>query len=167
MVNGRLLSGFKDVKDKARHDQLEKYAYHETSLSNNTKIIPSNNYQILYVSLDRRTNNVVVGLRPGDRYTLGKPLRFDSPPYNFMNYILKNHDRPISIHEIQENVQGCKTKNDLSELVRACHFGKDMKRIFFERTTRKTVRFTPWRQIDGEQLEWFKNWMEQNRESIV
>lgn len=162
-----VLDNFDDVKNKARADELEKYQYHTTALSDKplgTKIVDEKTSDFIYVAL--KNNIIVIGLRPGMSVNLGKPLRFDSPPYNFMQYILKNSERAINIHEIQEKVEGCKTKTDLSELVRNCHFNKELKKIFFERTTQKTVRFTPMRELNGEQLEWFKNWLKTTRKEI-
>ncbi len=163
-----ILDKFDEVKNKAKADDLEKYQYHTTALSDKplgTPIVDKNSSEIIYVAF--RNNVLIIGLRPGMSVPLGKPLRYDSPPYNFMQYILKNPNRPISVHEIQEKVEGCKTKTDLSELVRNCHFNKELKRIFFERTTQKTIRFTPWRELNGEQLEWFINWIETTREQIA
>ncbi|MEX0748779.1 MAG: hypothetical protein WD467_03305 [Candidatus Saccharimonadales bacterium] len=170
-----ILDNFESVRNKARKKDLEKYQYHDSVLtdkkhkSTQTK---KNRSEIIFIDL--RNNLITVGLRyasidliEGANVILGKPLRYDSPPYNFMRYILKNHDRPISIHEIQEKVEGCKTKTDLSELVRNCHFNRELKKIFFERTTQKTIRFTPWKEISGEQLEWFEKWLKSNRDETV
>lgn len=162
-----ILDTFESIRNNARKDSLESFAYHSTVLSDANKIPKkkdSLDWSVVYVDLNN--NQILVGLRPGAYVPLGKPLRFDSPPYNFMRYILRNADRPINIHEIKEKVEGCKTKDDLSELVRSCHFDKQLKRIFFERTTKKTIRFTPWRELSGEQLEWFRNWINSNRVEI-
>lgn len=51
-----------------------------------------------------------------------KTLRTDGPQYNFMNYLLTHPKTVTTRADIHENVEGCKSISDLTELVRHCGF---------------------------------------------
>lgn len=97
-------------------------------------------------------NQLAITLRPGLRAPLGPPLKYGMAPYNFMHYLFLHPFQTINIHDVRENVEGCSTTTDLTEMVRYCHFNKFMKKIFFERTTKTQVRFTPWRDLKAHEI---------------
>lgn len=97
-------------------------------------------------------NQLFIELRAGIRGPLGPPLRYGGTPYNFIHYLFAHPFQTINIHDIREQVEGCATKQDLTELVRHCHFDKFLKSIFFERTTKTQVRFTPWRDLKSHEI---------------
>lgn len=83
-------------------------------------------------------SDVVVKLK--GQSTVIKKLRNDHAPSNFMRYMLQNPDTFIDTAQIQDEVSMCSTKKDMTELVRQCGFSKDIKRYFFNGTTKDKVR---------------------------
>lgn len=89
-------------------------------------------------------NAVVVQLENNERYLI-KTLRNDGAPCAFMKYLLKNADNDIARAVIQTEVDGCVTKENMSELVKQCGFTGPLlplKSLFFPGTTAKKVRLT-------------------------
>lgn len=74
---------------------------------------------------------------------LVKRLRTDQAPANFMRYIMLHPNTSINKTIIQTDVEMCMQKQDMTELVRQCGFGKDLKPYFFSGTTKDKVYFTP------------------------
>lgn len=97
----------------------------------------TNSYTIL--TLDG-TN--IVAIFPDGKKRIIKKLRTDLGTFNFMRYIFIHQNKDIPISVIQTEVKGCKSREDLTELVRNCGFDKVLKSYFFEGTTKRKVRFT-------------------------
>lgn len=74
---------------------------------------------------------------------LVKRLRTDQAPANFMRYIMLHPNTLINKAIIQTEVEMCSQKDDMTELVRQCGFGKDLKPYFFSGTTKEKVYFKP------------------------
>jgi hypothetical protein len=91
----------------------------------------------------RLIGNDVVMEFTGNEYTIIKTLRTDQAPFYFLKYLMLHPDQVIPRGVIQSEVEQCKTKNDMTELVRQCGFGKELKNYFFKGTTKDKVRFTP------------------------
>jgi hypothetical protein len=83
-------------------------------------------------------NDVVVNLK--GQTVIIKKLRNDQAPVYFMRYMLQNPDRFIDTAQIQDEVNMCSQKKDMTELVRQCGFNKAIKRYFFNGTTKDKVR---------------------------
>lgn len=98
---------------------------------------------------------IYIGIQGEELLPLGKPLRFEGATYNFMHYMQTHTLQPVSKLDIQE-LDGCHAKNDMTELVRQCHFDKQLKKIFFAGTTKSGVRFTPTKKIGGTELKAYK-----------
>jgi hypothetical protein len=81
-----------------------------------------------------------------------KSLRTDGPQFHFMNYVLAHPTVDIGRALIQE-LEGCATKRDLTELVRNSGFDRELKQIFFPKCTQKTIRFTPTKEVSVLQAE--------------
>lgn len=161
----RVLSDFTDVKKKAEADELSRKAYHAGVLSDTPRDTSLEEHQrSTFVYATMRRNQIMVATRAGISVPLGKPLQYGRAPYNFMRYMEKNAFKGVNIHDIREEVEGCKGKTDLTELVRNCHFDKYFKKIFFERTTTTIVRFTPFRELSGEELDEYVNRLKAIRE---
>lgn len=121
---------------------------------NRTDSVPDDKEETAIAKIEG--TQVYVGIKGKELVPLGSPLRFDSPAYNFMHYLEVHNDTSINKNDIQENVDNCKTKNDMTELVRASRFDKELKKIFFEGTTKSNVRFTPEKTLTGNELKSYK-----------
>lgn len=119
-----------------------------------TQNVPDDKEEVAIAKIEG--TQVYIGIKGKDFVPLGKPLRFDSPAYNFMRYLEVHNNTTINKHDIQENVDGCKRKQDMTELVRAARFDKELKKIFFEGTTKSSVRFTPTKKLAGNELKAYK-----------
>jgi hypothetical protein len=130
---------------------------------------PSDESCMNYIAKVRRTNQtpatgeatatakvdgtqVFVGIEGEELLPLGKPLRFEGAAYNFMHYMQTHTNQLVSKLDIQE-LDNCHTKVDMTEMVRQCHFDKQLKKIFFEGTTKTGVRFSATRKLTGNELK--------------
>ncbi len=128
------------------------YAKHaKANLPLSAKDIVASNAQYSAI-VTMQGNQLFAELRAGLRAPIGPPLQYGRTPYNFMHYLFAHPFQTINIHDVQEKVEGCATKTDLTELVRYCHFDKFLKSIFFERTSKSQVRFTPWRYLKNHEI---------------
>lgn len=119
-----------------------------------TQNVPDNKEEVAVAKIEG--TQIYIGIKGKEPVPLGSPLRFDSPAYNFMHYMELHNHASINRNDIQENVEGCKTKKDMTELVRAARFDKELKKIFFEGTTKSIVRFTPTKTLSGNELKAYK-----------
>ncbi len=119
-----------------------------------TEHIPDGKSEVAIAKIE--DTQVYVGIKGKEPVPLGSPLRFDSPAYNFMRYLEIHSHTSINKNDIQENVEGCNRKSDMTELVRAARFDKELKKIFFEGTTKSSVRFTPTKTLSGNELKAYK-----------
>lgn len=107
-----------------------------------------NNHEV-YIIL----KNHYVSLEVDRKYTYTiKSLRYDSPQYNFIKYILNNTNRYIDISIIHDEVSMCKAKHDMTELVRECGFNRNSKKIFFPNTTSTKVYFNKTSTLTDKQI---------------
>lgn len=86
-----------------------------------------------------------------------KKLRYEGAPYNFLRYVLDNPNKSMDITEIHDRVRDCRSKQDMTELVRQCGFNETLKESFFVGTTRQKVRLTQNVTLNSEQLDLLKN----------
>lgn len=108
------------------------------------KIQPVKPTAVEWAELKLKDNIVHIRLDSGVRYAL-KKFRIDSAPLNFIKYVLVRPDTYINRAVIQTDVEGCKQKENMTELVRQCGFTTTLlplKEVFFAGTTEKKVRFT-------------------------
>lgn len=98
---------------------------------------------------------VYIGIVGEELLPLGKPLRLEGAAFNFLHYMQSHTNQLVSKLDIQE-LDNCHTKDDMTELVRQCHFDKQLKKIFFEGTTKSGVRFTPTKKLAGNELKAYK-----------
>lgn len=85
-----------------------------------------------------------------------KKLRRDSAPYNFMNYMLGHQKQDITRGVIQTDVDGCATKENMTELAKACGFTKELlplKAEYFGGTTKIKVHFRATAKLTPNQVE--------------
>jgi hypothetical protein len=102
--------------------------------------------QVVTSDFEVKLVNRVVTLIKKDPHGFSVPLkklRTDGTLYNFMNYLLSHANTSVTLPEVNEYVDGCAKKNDLTELVRNCGFDKTLKNYFFPVCTDKRVIFTP------------------------
>ncbi len=85
-------------------------------------------------------------------YALRQPFRTDSGLYNFMNHLLMNANEKLG-RGIVNTLDGCKTFQDMTEIVRKCGFDPLLKDIFFPGTTKQVVFFSPKQLLTTEQSE--------------
>ena len=95
---------------------------------------------------------VYVGVHGQQLIPLGKPLRSNDAPYNFMHYMQSHTNRTISKLDIQD-IPGCEHHEDMTELVRSSRFDAKLKKYFFNGTSRTQARFTPIKEISPEEYE--------------
>jgi hypothetical protein len=119
-----------------------------------TENVPDDKEEVAVTKIEG--TQIYIGIKGKEPVPLGSPLRFDSPAYNFMRYMELHSHTAINRNDIQENVEGCMTKKDMTELVRAARFDKELKKIFFEGTTKSSVRFTPTKTLSGNELKAYK-----------
>lgn len=117
------------------------------------KNVPNDREQIAVAKIDG--TQVYIGIEGKELLPLGSPLRFGGAAYNFMHYMQTHTNQAVSKLDIQE-LDYCSTKEDMTELVRSARFDKELKKIFFEGTTKAGVRFTPSKTLSGNALETYK-----------
>jgi hypothetical protein len=105
---------------------------------------------------------IYVGIQGEELLPLWR-LRVDSGLYNFMHYMQAHTNMNIGIGDIQL-LDGCKSYQDMTEVVRNCRFNKLLKKLFFDGTSKKSVRFTPVKKLTTEQYESFINLLESLRQ---
>jgi hypothetical protein len=89
---------------------------------------------------------ILIGITGEDMVPLWR-VRSDSGSYNFMHYVQSHTNQNIGIGDIQL-LDRCKTYSDLTEVVRNLHFNRELKKIFFDGTSKKNVRFTPTKSLN-------------------
>jgi hypothetical protein len=94
-------------------------------------------------------NNVYLHFSDNSK-ALVKRLRTDQAPANFMKYIMLHPYTSINKAVIQTEVEMCSQKDDMTELVRQCGFGKSLKPYFFSGTTKDKVYFNPESEISEQ-----------------
>jgi hypothetical protein len=94
-------------------------------------------------------SQILIGIKGKELFPV-KNLRIDSGPYNLMHYLQAHTNQNIGIGDIQL-IDGCQSYKDLSEVIRLQGFNKALKDIFFEGTSKKTVRFTPVKELLPQQ----------------
>lgn len=82
-----------------------------------------------------------------------RQLRVDGAEYNFINFVLARPNTNISRGDVQTLIEGCATKDDLTEIVRYCGFNKSLKKLFFPTCSQLRVMFRPSVQISRSQAE--------------
>ncbi|HJQ09212.1 MAG TPA: hypothetical protein VJ836_07065 [Candidatus Saccharimonadales bacterium] len=105
--------------------------------------------QKLYAEAKIDGTQILIGIKGKELFTI-KSLRIDSGPYNFMHYVQAHTNQNIGIGDIQL-IAGCQSYKDLPEVVRQLGFSKELKDIFFDGTSKKTVRFTPVKELSSQQ----------------
>lgn len=103
----------------------------------------------LYAEAKIDGTQILVGIKGKELFPL-KNLRIDSGPYNLMHYLQTHTNQNIGIGDIQL-IDGCQSYKDLPEVVRQLGFSKELKDIFFDGTSKKTVRFTPVKELAPQQ----------------
>lgn len=149
------LEGFK-IKPKEAEIKLL-FSKLDEMVEKKIQLIPqsvSSNSAIAECRIDGQ--QIYIGFKGEELLPLGRKLRYQGPYYNFMHYLMTHTNQTLSKHDIQE-IEGCSRINDMTELVRRCHFDKELKPVFFEGTSGSTVRFTPYKELTGEVLERYKN----------
>jgi len=94
-------------------------------------------------------NNIYLHFSDNSK-ALVKRLRTDQAPANFMKYIMLHPNILINKTIIQTEVEMCSQKDDMTELVRQCGFGKYLKPYFFSGTTKDRVYFNPESEISEQ-----------------
>lgn len=108
-----------------------------------------------WAELKLEENIAHIRLDSGRRYRL-KKFRIDGAPFNFIKYVLARPDTYITRAVIQADVEDCKQKENMTELVRQCGFTKSLlplKEAFFAGTNEKKVRFTSRVPLTIEQVD--------------
>ncbi len=121
--------------------------------------------QLLYAEAKIDGTQILIGIKGKDLFPL-KSLRIDSGPYNFMHYIQSHTNQNIGIGDIQL-IDGCQSYKDLPEVVRQLGFSKELKDIFFEGTSKKTVRFTPAKELSPQQQKGYVELLKSYRKKTV
>lgn len=103
----------------------------------------------LYAEAKIDGTQILIGIKGKELFPL-KNLRVDSGPYNLMHYLQSHTNQNIGIGNIQL-IDGCQSYKDLPEVVRQLGFSKELKDIFFDGTSKKTVRFTPVKELSTQQ----------------
>ncbi|HJQ09055.1 MAG TPA: hypothetical protein VJ836_06255 [Candidatus Saccharimonadales bacterium] len=127
---------------------------------NRTKNVPDSREQVAVTKIDG--TQIYIGIEGKEMVPLGNPMRYGGATYNFMHYMQTHTNQMVSILDIQE-LDGCRSKNDMTELVRSAHFDKQLKKIFFTGTTKAGVRFTPAKSLTGDELKSYKLRLNTNR----
>lgn len=99
----------------------------------------------LYAEAKIDGTQILIGIKGKELFPL-KNLRVDSGPYNLMHYLQTHTSQSIGIGDIHL-IDGCQSYKDLSEVIRLQGFNKELKDIFFAGTSKKTVRFTPVKEL--------------------
>ncbi len=105
--------------------------------------------QIMYAEVKIDGTRILIGIKGKELFPI-KNLRVDSGPYNLMHYVQTHTNQNIGIGDIQL-IDGCQSYKDLSEVIRLQGFNKELKDIFFAGTSKKTVRFTPVKELAPQQ----------------
>jgi len=91
-------------------------------------------------------NDVVLEFNDAS-YGIIKTLRTDQAPFFFLKYLIMHADQVIPKTVIQTEVEMCSQKTDMTELVRQCGISKELKKHFFNGTTKDKVVFTPYAKV--------------------
>lgn len=100
---------------------------------------------VLFAEAKIDGTQILIGIKGKELFPI-KSLRLDSGPYNFMHYLQSHTNQNIGIGDIQL-IDGCQSYKDMPEVVRLQGFNKILKDIFFAGTSKKTVRFTPVKEL--------------------
>lgn len=117
--------------------------------------------QLLYAEAKVDGTQILIGVKGKELFPI-KSLRVDSGPYNFMHYLQSHTNQKIGIGDIQL-IDGCQSYKDLPEVVRQLGFSKELKDIFFEGTSKKTVRFTPIKELSAQQQKGYIELLKSHR----
>lgn len=117
--------------------------------------------QLLYAEAKVDGTQILIGVKGKELFPI-KSLRIDSGPYNFMHYLQSHTDQNIGVGDIQL-IDGCQSYKDLPEVVRQLGFSKELKDIFFEGTRKKTVRFTPIKELSAPQQKSYVELLKRHR----
>lgn len=101
-----------------------------------------------------KNGSIYAELADGEKRLI-KVVRTDSATYNFMNYMLGHQNSDIGRGDISAKVDGCKTKQDMTELVRACGFTNELqplKAAFFGGTTKGKAYFKASADLEPSQV---------------
>jgi hypothetical protein len=85
---------------------------------------------------------VIMQLADGTEIVL-KTLRVGLRPYTFMQFLLWHPNVAYDLAAIQDEVAGCKSLANISDLVGDCGFDKELKKAFFPVIGNENVRFKP------------------------
>lgn len=91
-----------------------------------------------HITIDKNTTFVM--LSNGEKIQL-KKFRTGSGPLDFMKYLLTNSGSTVTLTALRADVATCRSRSDLTELVRECGFVKSLKQIFFPEMSGAKVRF--------------------------
>lgn len=105
--------------------------------------------QVMYAEAKIDGAHILIGIKGNELFPV-KNLRVDSGPYNLMHYLQTHTNQNVGIGDIQL-IDGCQSYKDLPEVVRQLGFSKELKDIFFDGTSKKTVRFTPVKELLPQQ----------------
>lgn len=99
---------------------------------------------------------VCVVLHDSEEYRIA-PLQRGAAPYNFMQYLLANQSTDIDLDDVKENVEGCRSVTNLTEIVRACGFDKSLKKAFFTKMSGGRINFNATVILNEGQMTALKN----------
>lgn len=99
---------------------------------------------------------VCIVLNDGKEYQIA-PLQRDAAPYNFIQYLLANQSTDIDLDDVKEDVPGCRSVTNLTEMVRACGFDKSLKKAFFTKMNSSRINFNANAILNEGQLTALKN----------
>ncbi len=101
-------------------------------------------------------NAIVIVLDSGEKIPL-KTYRSGGALHEFMKHVINRPDKEIPRAVIQTEVEGCVTKQDMTELVRDCGFNRMLKIKFFPGTTANKVHFKSEALFSDTELQALKN----------
>ena len=107
---------------------------------------------------------IYVGIKGMDLLPLYN-VELDGGLYHFMHYMQGHTNKDVGIGDITL-LDGCDKYDNLTEVVRFCHFNKILKDIFFRGTKRKNVRFTAIKELEADQAVPFNVELDKLRKSV-
>lgn len=128
---------------KQQLEELHKKLWCELMVLKPGDLIETREKETIAVEIRMVDRTPVIWVAGGEKIRIRKPLRRDGAPFNFLKYILLHPETLIARGIVQTEVEGCRTKNDLTELVRQCGFDTELKKAFFPACETKAVKITP------------------------
>jgi hypothetical protein len=125
----------------------------DTPISTQPHVAPTSHSARIVMS---DTGLIEIKLDDDTKYRV-KKVRLEAAPYNFLRYLLDKPNTTIEITEIHDMIKGCKSKKDMTEVVRQCGFDETLKAGFFNGTTKDKVRLTQDIILSSPQLASLKN----------